>query len=166
MDLAGWDSEVRDLVVITEVTIFSIHPMVSAPFFDERRHRMAPLLPHHRAIRLHVGQRILTVRQIRKLSVATVATHINVSPYQVRKYEKGEDNIHAADLYAIAILLDVPVSVFFDHLPKHLKEPVKTDEYINEFIAVYWMLPPHFRQIFSTMVKACATLFPLTTESK
>lgn len=65
----------------------------------------------------HVGQRIRMRRTLLGLSQSQLGEALGLTFQQVQKYERGANRIGASRLYAIAELLGVEVSYFFDDLP-------------------------------------------------
>ncbi|MDX4076759.1 helix-turn-helix transcriptional regulator, partial [Brucella sp. NBRC 113783] len=72
---------------------------------------------------IHVGSRIRMQRQLRGMSQVTLAEGLGITFQQVQKYEKGTNRVGASRLQAIADLLQVPVSFFFDDLSDTVGEP-------------------------------------------
>jgi transcriptional regulator with XRE-family HTH domain len=64
----------------------------------------------------HVGSRIRERRLLLGMSQQQLAEAIGVTYQQAHKYERGLNRISAGRLYAIAQVLGVPVSWFFDGL--------------------------------------------------
>ncbi|HUB94876.1 MAG TPA: helix-turn-helix transcriptional regulator [Stellaceae bacterium] len=73
-------------------------------------------VPH--PIDLHVGARIRLRRALLGLSQEKVAAAMGITFQQVQKYERGTNRITARRLYEMALVLDVPVSYFFDDLAR------------------------------------------------
>lgn len=72
---------------------------------------------------IHVGSRIRMQRQLRGMSQVTLAEGLGITFQQVQKYEKGTNRVGASRLQAIADLLQVSVSFFFDDLSDTVGEP-------------------------------------------
>ncbi len=67
-------------------------------------------------IDLEIGQRLLVLRRMRKLSQEDLADQIGISYQQVQKYEKGMNRIAASRLYTFSRILDISPLYFFDNL--------------------------------------------------
>lgn len=64
----------------------------------------------------HIGRRVRSRRKIARLSQSQLADELGLTFQQVQKYERGTNRISASKLFAIAKVLEVPVSYFFDGL--------------------------------------------------
>lgn len=64
-----------------------------------------------------VGNRIRVRRLQLRLSQTALGAGIGVSFQQIQKYESGANRVSASVLYAIADVLDVPMTHFFEKLP-------------------------------------------------
>ena len=62
---------------------------------------------------VYVGQRIAEQRRKASLTQRRVAQSFGMSAAQLQKYEKGTNRVGASRLQAIASILQVPVSFFF-----------------------------------------------------
>ncbi len=69
-------------------------------------------IPH--ATDIHVGSRIRMQRRFKAMSQTALAEMLGISFQQVQKYEKGANRVGSSRLQAIANLLSVPVSFFFE----------------------------------------------------
>lgn len=78
----------------------------------ERRTRGKP-----NEIDAFVGRRIRDRRLRLGMSQVQLAEGLGLTFQQVQKYEKGGNRVGAGRLYALAQVLDVPVSYFFDGAP-------------------------------------------------
>lgn len=67
----------------------------------------------------HVGARLRLRRTLMGLSQTELAKSVGLTFQQVQKYESGANRISASRLYHIAEALDIPVSFFFDDMPRH-----------------------------------------------
>lgn len=76
---------------------------------DDRSQTKAP-----NAIDTHVGSRISMQRRSKGMSQTTLAEGLGITFQQVQKYEKGTNRVGASRLQAIADILSVPVSFFFE----------------------------------------------------
>lgn len=61
----------------------------------------------------HIGDRLKQLRQQEGISAAVLAEAIDSTQQQISRYENGQNKLGAAQLYRIALSLDVPVSWFF-----------------------------------------------------
>jgi transcriptional regulator with XRE-family HTH domain len=69
-------------------------------------------------IDVHVGGRLRLRRTLMGLSQTELARSVSLTFQQVQKYESGANRVSASRLYHIAEALDVPVSFFFDDIPR------------------------------------------------
>lgn len=76
----------------------------------------AKLSPRATAADRHVGSKIRERRTMLGLSQQQLAQLIGVTYQQAHKYERGLNRISAGRLYEIALVLNVPVSWFFEGL--------------------------------------------------
>lgn len=67
-------------------------------------------------IDVHVGARVRLRRLSLGLSQEKLGEQLGLTFQQVQKYERGANRIGASRLYAIAQILDAPVSHFFEGL--------------------------------------------------
>ncbi|AGF74042.1 transcriptional regulator [Bartonella australis AUST/NH1] len=65
-------------------------------------------------IDVYVGTRIRLRRNILGLTQEKLGEKLGITFQQVQKYEKGTNRVGASRLQAIAEIMDVPVSYFFD----------------------------------------------------
>jgi transcriptional regulator with XRE-family HTH domain len=73
-------------------------------------------------IDVHVGSRIRFRRNMLGLSQEKLGESLGITFQQIQKYEKGANRVGASRLQAIASILDVPVSFFFDDAPGRQSE--------------------------------------------
>ena len=73
---------------------------------------------HPNLIDVYMGRRMKFRRKRLGLSLQAVAEELGLSFQQMRKYEKGANRIKASRLYALAAILDVPLTFFFEGLQK------------------------------------------------
>lgn len=66
----------------------------------------------------HVGGRLRLRRTLMGLSQTELARAVGLTFQQVQKYESGANRVSASRLYHIAEALDIPVSFFFDDVPR------------------------------------------------
>jgi len=65
----------------------------------------------------HVGARIRLRRNMLNMSQEKLGESLGITFQQIQKYEKGTNRVGASRLQAIASILGVPVSFFFDDAP-------------------------------------------------
>jgi transcriptional regulator with XRE-family HTH domain len=72
-------------------------------------------MPRRKAsvVDVYVGRQVRRRRIELGLKQAKIADFLGVSAQQVQKYENALDRISAGNLFAIAMILQVPVSYFF-----------------------------------------------------
>lgn len=68
-------------------------------------------------IDVHVGSRIRFRRNMLGMSQEKLGESLGITFQQIQKYEKGTNRVGASRLQAIASILDVPVSFFFEDAP-------------------------------------------------
>jgi len=66
---------------------------------------------------VHVGSRIRLRRNMLGMSQEKLGENLGITFQQIQKYEKGTNRVGASRLQAIASILEVPVSFFFDDAP-------------------------------------------------
>jgi transcriptional regulator with XRE-family HTH domain len=76
-------------------------------------------------IDVHVGSRIRLRRNMLGISQEKLGENLGITFQQVQKYEKGTNRVGASRLQAIASILEVPVSFFFEDAPGQGGEPAK-----------------------------------------
>jgi transcriptional regulator with XRE-family HTH domain len=65
----------------------------------------------------HVGSRIRLRRNMVSMSQEKLGERLGITFQQIQKYEKGTNRVGASRLQAIASILNVPVSFFFEGAP-------------------------------------------------
>jgi len=65
----------------------------------------------------HVGSRVRMRRMMLSMSQEKLGDALGLTFQQVQKYEKGTNRIGASRLQQIAVILQVPVSFFFEGAP-------------------------------------------------
>jgi transcriptional regulator with XRE-family HTH domain len=65
----------------------------------------------------HVGSRIRLRRNMLGMSQEKLGESLGITFQQIQKYEKGTNRVGASRLQAIASILGVPVSYFFEDAP-------------------------------------------------
>jgi transcriptional regulator with XRE-family HTH domain len=68
-------------------------------------------------IDIHVGSRVRLRRMMLSMSQEKLGEHLGITFQQIQKYEKGTNRIGASRLQAIARVMNVPVSFFFEDAP-------------------------------------------------
>lgn len=68
-------------------------------------------------IDVHVGGRIRLRRNMLGMSQEKLGENLGITFQQIQKYEKGTNRVGASRLQAIASILNVPVSFFFEDVP-------------------------------------------------
>lgn len=68
-------------------------------------------------IDMHVGSRIRLRRNMLGMSQEKLGESLGITFQQIQKYEKGTNRVGASRLQAIASILSVPVSFFFEDAP-------------------------------------------------
>lgn len=71
-------------------------------------------------IDVHVGSRVRLRRNMLGMSQEKLGENLGITFQQVQKYEKGTNRVGASRLQAIASILTVPVSFFFEDAPGNL----------------------------------------------
>jgi len=117
-------------------------------------------------IDVHVGKRVKIRRKSRGLSQASLAGSLGISFQQVQKYEAGANRIGASRLFQLSNLLDVPVSFFFDDMPRdiagHRQAGTRADDNLGspdatDLIRSYSRIAsPDLRQSFRNLAKEIA----------
>jgi len=67
---------------------------------------------------VYAGMKIRVARQALGLTQAALGMKLGVTFQQVQKYEKGSNRVGASRLQALAIILNVPISFFFEGGPE------------------------------------------------
>ena len=68
----------------------------------------------------HVGSRVRTRRTLLGLNQSQLGDALGLTFQQVQKYERGSNRISASRLFHLSKILDVPVSYFYEDMPKEL----------------------------------------------
>jgi len=71
-------------------------------------------------IDVHVGSRIRLRRTLLGMSQERLGEALGLTFQQVQKYERGVNRVGASRLFDLSRVLDVPISFFFDDMPKSL----------------------------------------------
>lgn len=72
--------------------------------------------PH--PVDVHVGSRLRLRRMTLGMSQSVLGGHVGLTFQQIQKYERGANRVGASRLYEFSEVLGVPVSYFFDEMPK------------------------------------------------
>jgi transcriptional regulator with XRE-family HTH domain len=86
----------------------------------------------------HVGSRVRLRRMMLSLSQEKLGNALGLTFQQVQKYEKGTNRIGASRLQQISIILQVPVSFFFEGAPGPSSEgfgETPSSGYLTDFLA-------------------------------
>lgn len=76
-------------------------------------------------IDIHVGSRVRLRRNMLGMSQEKLGENLGITFQQIQKYEKGTNRVGASRLQAIAQVLKVPVSFFFEDAPGIDNAPAK-----------------------------------------
>ena len=68
----------------------------------------------------HVGSRVRQKRLLLGMSQGTLGKAVGLTFQQIQKYERGSNRIGASRLFTLSKVLSVPVSFFFEDMPKAL----------------------------------------------
>lgn len=108
-------------------------------------------------IDLYVGARMRLRRVMMGLSQYTLAQNLGLTFQQVQKYEKGANRISASTLHRLAEVLDVPVSFFFDELPRVPAKSPREDDLARreslELLRNYYRIAAPTRKQLYELVK-------------
>ena len=88
----------------------------------------------------HIGARIRARRTLIGMSQEKLGEALGLTFQQVQKYEKGTNRIGASRLQQISLILQVPVSFFFEGAPPPPGRPLGLGEapspaYVTDFLA-------------------------------
>jgi transcriptional regulator with XRE-family HTH domain len=89
----------------------------------------------------HVGSRVRMRRLMLNMSQTEIGDALGLTFQQVQKYEKGANRISASRLQHLCQILQVPITFFFEDVPRALglPEPAEAEaespEYVNEFLS-------------------------------
>ena len=72
-------------------------------------------------IDVHVGQRVRQRRILLGYSQERLADALNLTFQQVQKYERGTNRMGASRIFDMSTVLDVPVSYFYQDMPKEIE---------------------------------------------
>ncbi len=129
-------------------------------------------------IDVHVGSRVRLRRTLLGMSQEKLGEAIGLTFQQVQKYERGANRIGASRLYELGLVLDVPVSFFFDDMPDERKratpppqldddlrkriepDPMAKRETLELVRAYYRITDPHVRKRIFELTKSVANAAP------
>jgi transcriptional regulator with XRE-family HTH domain len=88
----------------------------------------------------HVGSRVRMRRMMLGMSQEKLGDSLGLTFQQVQKYEKGTNRIGASRLQQISLILQVPVSFFFEGAPPPPGKPggfaeAPSPAYVTDFLA-------------------------------
>jgi len=88
----------------------------------------------------HVGSRVRMRRMMLSMSQEKLGDALGLTFQQVQKYEKGSNRIGASRLQQISLILQVPVSFFFEGAPVPAGKPsgfgdAPSPAYVTDFLA-------------------------------
>ena len=78
--------------------------------------RLPPGTPN--PVDVHVGARVRLRRTLLGMSQECLGDMVGLTFQQIQKYERGANRIGASRIYELSRILDVPVSFFFDDMPR------------------------------------------------
>lgn len=85
-------------------------------------------------IDIHVGSRIRLRRNMAGMSQEKLGESLGITFQQVQKYEKGTNRVGASRLQAIASVLEVPVSYFFQDAPTDAPVMELSEEHSSNYV--------------------------------
>ena len=114
-------------------------------------------------IDIHVGSRVRLRRSMLGMSQEKLGDSLGITFQQVQKYEKATNRVGASRLQAIATILGVPVSFFFEGAPEMPTPPRSgfgvddSTSYLVEFLnsAEGLQLNRAFVRIADAKVRSC-----------
>ncbi len=141
---------------------------------DGRRRRQKLDKPN--PIDVHVGSRVRLRRTLLGMSQERLGNTIGLTFQQVQKYERGANRIGASRLFELSLVLDVPVSFFFDDIGpevaqavdarmkgsgeavqiSHEPDPMMRRETLELVRAYYRILDPQLRRRLFELTKSIA----------
>ena len=97
----------------------------------------------------HVGSRIRMGRKLRDMTMVDLSSAIGTTYQQLHKYEHGINRVSASRLVAIAHILNLPISYFFEGLAG---APLSIDETTAELIGIFSRVPARRRKEMLSMI--------------
>lgn len=115
--------------------------------------------PH--PVDVHVGSRVRLRRILLGMNQSKLGNALGITFQQVQKNERGANRIGSSRLYELSQILDVPVSFFFDDMPKDVAgETVSNDPLAKfvkrstlEFMKDFVLLDDHQQRAVHNIVK-------------
>ncbi len=86
------------------------------------------------SIDIHVGSRVRLRRILLGMSQDKLGKALGVTFQQIQKQEKGRNRTGSGRLYQLSQILDVPVSFFFDDMPKDITGKAASDDPLAGFV--------------------------------
>lgn len=132
-------------------------------------------------IDVHVGQRLRKRRVMLGIPQTELAKYLGITFQQVQKYETGKNRIGASRLYEISEMLEIPVTFFYQELPKSYKkkgmaedleqEPYGENEVMNretlDLVKSYHkILDPTLRKKLLDTIKYISSTFDFEFENE
>jgi len=131
-----------------------------------------------RPVDVHVGSRLRLRRTLLGISQEKLGDAVDLTFQQIQKYERGANRIGASRLYEFCSFLDVPVSYFFDEMPRDIKaskgrpmrglsdqaqerlesDPMTKRETLELVRAYYKISSPLIRKRIFELIKSIGTL--------
>ncbi len=113
------------------------------------------------SIDIHVGSRIRLRRTLLGMSQDKLGEALGITFQQIQKQEKGHNRTGSGRLFLLSQILDVPVSFFFDDIPKDMSgETVSSDPLAKfvkratlEFMKDFVLLSDHQKRAVHSIVK-------------
>ena len=106
----------------------------------------------------HIGRRIHR-RQMLGLSQQELGVRVGVTYQQVLKYETGQNRVAAAQLYALATVLEVEIGYFYEGYGKASRRPSPPshDRLVMELVGSFLAIPDrHLQEALCQVVRALA----------
>ena len=102
----------------------------------------------------HIGARVRARRRLLGIRQETLGEAVGVSFQMVQQYERGGVRISAAQLYAMANALDVPVGFFFDDMPGEVAASITAQGCGNAQEVPSYELDPQVKRETLQLVRA------------
>lgn len=80
--------------------------------------RLPPGTPN--PVDIHVGARLRLRRTLKGMGQESLGDAVGLTFQQIQKYERGANRIGASRLFEFSKILSVPISFFFDDMPREL----------------------------------------------
>ena len=115
---------------------------------------------------IHVGRRLRAARLAQQISQEKLAEGVGLTFQQIQKYENGINRIGTGRLHALATLLEVPVSYFFEGIDSGsskaagdsnmsaITEALSTKEGVRIAIALSRIRDPKTRRSIAELLEA------------